>query len=117
MEKELRIKVELVPSAQDQADFWSRMPQDKGDYTMDWELFNDLEGQLAPFVKPQVDMFASPGNHQLPKFVSRYPHWQAVAHDSLNCHLEGFDQVYANSPRKIISAWLNRLRERSKSFA
>ena len=109
MEKELQVRVELIRSEEDQADFWSRAPLDKGDYTMDHNLFNLLAQKMAPFIKPQVDMFASPGNHQLEKFVARYPHWEAITSDALNCSLKNFQQVYANPPWTIILQWLNRL--------
>ena len=34
-------------------------------------------------------MFASPGNHQLPLYFSRHPHWQAMGVDALHCPLVG----------------------------
>ena len=65
MEKEIQVQVELVPTAQDQADFWSRRPQDHGDYTLDKNLFHFLHKHLQHHILPEIDMFASPGNHQL----------------------------------------------------
>ena len=75
MEKDIQVQVTLVPFAQDQADFWSRTLLDKGDYNMDRWLFLALQKKLAKFIQPNIDMFASPGNRQLDKFVSRRYHW------------------------------------------
>ena len=55
-------------------------------------------------------MFASPGNAQLKKIISRWPHHQATAVNSLECSLENFQEVYANPPWKLILAWLLRLK-------
>ena len=78
MAREIRVQVDLVKSEQDQADYWSRTPVDTGDYTMDKELFCLLRRRLKNFIRPKIDMFASPGNHQLAHFVSRHPHWQEL---------------------------------------
>ena len=56
---------------------------------MNRSLFCRLRGGFRPFIPTEVDMFASPGNAQLGKFVSRHPHWQAVGVDALKCPLEG----------------------------
>ena len=59
-----------------------------------------------------VDMFASPGNAQLKKFVCRWPHHQALAVNALETPLgQGFCQVYANPPWNLILRWLVRLRD------
>ena len=59
-------------------------------------------------------MFASPGNHEIPNFVSRYPHWQAMEVDVLKCPLENIQCCYANPPWSVIGKWLHRLRENNK---
>jgi transcriptional regulator of met regulon len=104
-------QVQQVKSAEDLADGPSRWQQDRGDYTMDRNLFKCLLKKLRHHVQPKVDFFASPGNHQLKKFVSRFPHWEAVEVDALKCPLSNFCHCYANPPWKIISKWLHRLRE------
>ena len=111
MEKDIKVQVQLVKSEEDQADYWSRVPQDHGDYTMDRKLFHALQSLVRQHVRPTVDMFASPGNHQLKNFVSRYPHWQAFRHNALHCPLQDIQECYANPPWTIISEWLNRLWE------
>ena len=57
--KKVQVQVELVPSAEDQADFWSRRPQDHGDYTLDKRLFHFLKKKLKNHILPEIDMFAS----------------------------------------------------------
>ena len=109
MEKQLHIQVESIRSEEDQADCWSIVPLDKGDYTIDRNLFRFLKEKLSIFIDPQVDMFASPGNHQLERFVSKYPHWEAITSDALNCSLKTFQKIYANPPWSVILQWLNRL--------
>ena len=56
-------------------------------------------------------MFASHGNHQLRKVVSRYPHWQAMEVDALKCPLGNLNCCYTNPPWSVIGKWLHRLRE------
>ena len=81
-----------------QADGLSRWVWDKGDYTLDRNLFCHVQNLFAKFICPKADMFASPGNHQLPQFVARFPHHQAVATDALHCPLKEFQEIYANPP-------------------
>ena len=58
-----------------------------------------MENFLQVVFQPQVDMFASLGNAQLPQFVSRWPHHQAVAVNALEIQLGvQFQKVYANPP-------------------
>lgn len=111
MEKDVKLTMEWVPSAHQMADALTRSGLDHGDYTLDRDLFCWLVQQMSPWVTPVVDMFASPGNAQLQKFVSRWPHFQAMATDALKCPLKGFCHVYANPPWSIIPQWLHRLRE------
>ena len=110
-EMDIQLEVQLVKSADDLADGPSRRPQDHGDYTLNKKLFNKILYNLRDFICPKVDMFASPGNHQLPQFVSRHPHWEAIEVDALKCPLKNIGECYAYPPWKIISPWLNRLRE------
>ena len=111
MEKDIHLTVQQVKRSEDLADGPSRWSQDKGDYTMDKSLFYFLLGKMKKKnIVPKVDMFASPGNHQLPKFVSRYPHWQAMEVDALKCPLNNISCCYANPPWSVIGKWLQRLR-------
>ena len=111
MDNQVSLDVQLIKSSQDLADTPSRWGQDKGDYTMNKHLFRYLQKKMLPHISPEVDMFASPGNHPLEKFISRYPHWQAMEVDALKCPLENIQACYANPPWKIINPWLHRVRE------
>jgi hypothetical protein len=88
----------LVKSSEDLADGPSRWGQDRGDYALNRNLFQHLLRLMAPIINPQVDMFASPGNHQLPQFVARSPHWQAMEVDALKCPLKNIQSCNANPP-------------------
>jgi hypothetical protein len=107
--KDITVSAALVASQEQLADSLSRTPRDIGDYRMDRALFRHLRHHFRQWIRPRVDMFASPGNRQLNKFVSRHPHWQAWGVDALRCPLESLAEVYANPPWTIISAWLVRL--------
>ena len=109
MEHKVSLDIQLVKSDEDLADGPSRVRQDRGDYTLHKGLFQDLLFKFRSWVKPKVDMFASPGNHQLENFVSRQPHWQAMEVDALKCPLENIQECYANPPWKIIGKWLHIL--------
>ena len=111
MDNQISLEVNLVKSAECLADGPSRWKKDKGDYTLDRKLFQTILHHFQDYINPKVDMFASPGNNQLPKFVSRYPHWQAMEVNSLKCPLNQISDCYANPPWKVIGPWLHRLRE------
>ena len=98
LEKQIHLSVQWVPSEEMKADALSRWNYDKGDYTLDKSLFQGLLQKFSPWVSPQIDMFASPGNAQLEKFVTRWPHHQALWVDALKCPLEGAQEIYANPP-------------------
>ena len=59
---------------------------------------------------PQIDCFASPGNTKLPKFISRWPHFQAHLVNALQCPLQDIQICYANPPWNLIFQWLLRLK-------
>jgi hypothetical protein len=98
MEKKITLNVIQVKSSEDLADAPSRWGMDRGDYTLDRSLFLHLMKKMKKHIHPQVDMFASPGNHQLPQFVARYPHWQAWEVNALKCPLGDIGECYANPP-------------------
>ena len=111
MGRGISLEPQLVKSAEQEADGLSRPLQDRGDYGLDPVLCRQLFLQFHPAVRPRIDMFASPGNSQLPEFCARTPHWGAKLVDALHCPLNGVQSCYANPPWPIIHQWLNRLRE------
>ena len=110
-EKGVRIIPNWVKSQDMVADGLSRQRPDKGDYTLDRNVFQKVcKIFAAQGFHPETDMFASPGNHQLPKWVCRWPHQGASAVNALECPLRNFQNVYANPPWSIILRWLIRLK-------
>ena len=105
------LQVTWVPSAQCRADGLSRWVQDRGDYSLDPDMFQQIRKFFSKFIHIETDMFASPGNKKLEKFCSRWPHWQAAAVDALRCPLDNLGDLYANPPWSIISKFLPRLRQ------
>jgi hypothetical protein len=111
-QRKIRVVPNWVKSEEMLADGISRWKIDRGDYTLKKSVFQKICGIFGQKnFQPLVDMFASPGNAQLEKFVARWPHHQAIAVNSLECSLEKFTEVYANPPWKIILPWLIRLKK------
>ena len=110
-EKGITLEISQIPSAEMQADSLSRIKMDTGDYTLSRNIFLQVQKTFVPWLHPQIDMFASPGNFQLAKFVSRYPHYQSWDCNALEMDLSKVTECYANPPWKIILPWLERLRK------
>jgi hypothetical protein len=110
MENSVKLILNLVKSEDMLADSLSRMLPDKGDYTLLRAKFLQLLAIFRPFIQPTVDMFASPGNSQLQKFVCRWPHHQAMGCNALEMDLCGITSCYSNPPWTLILPWLERLR-------
>jgi len=87
LKNNVRLQVQWVPSENCLADPLSRWGQDRGDYSLDKTLFHKIRKFFQKFITLETDLFASPGNKKLEKFVSRWPHWQAAAVDALQCSL------------------------------
>ena len=109
VEKKINLQVKWVPSKEMLADKLSRWDFDKGDYTLQKDIFNLVQKKFANDITLQTDMFASPGNKKLKDFVSRWPHWQSKRVDALNCPLQGLGGLYANPPWSVIANWTQRL--------
>ena len=112
LDKNIDLQVQLVKSAEMPADHLSRMPKDKGDYTLNHPLFLHMWSLFKPHLIPfqeMTDMFASPGNAKFKRFYCRHPHWQSVGTDSLNSPLHHLKFCYSNPPWSIIRNWLHRL--------
>ena len=110
-EKKIDLELQLVKSQDCLADQPSRMLQDRGDYSLDPQLFHYLLEVQKDFIQPQVDMFATPSNKKLHLFVAKYPHWDSFLVDALKCPLSTVTECYANPPWSIIGQWLHRLKK------
>ena len=108
----ISLNLNLVRSEDMLADGISRWTADPGDYRLDRKIFTKILDIFQPILTPKVDMFASPGNHQLELFVARWPHHQAVGCNALEVDLtaEVYRSCWANPPWSIIGDWLYRLR-------
>ncbi len=103
VEKKINLQVKWVPSKEMLADKLSRWDFDKGDYTLQKDIFNLIQMKFAKHITLQTDMFASPGNKKPKDFVSRWPHWQSKRVDALICPLQGLGGLYANPPWSVTS--------------
>ena len=110
-EHNISVEVNLVKSAEMEADFLYRKSPDKGDYTLSRNVFLEVQSIFWPFIQPNLDIFASPGNAQLKNWVSRYPHWGAWACNALEMDLSRVRECWANPPWTLISQWLASLRK------
>ena len=70
------------------ADSISRWPQDRGDYQLNPLIFSEITKIFQGYLDPKVDMFASPGNEQLPLWVGRFPHHGALGCNALEMPLD-----------------------------
>ena len=108
-QNQIQLKVSWVPSREMLADKLSRWVLDRQDYQLDPHIFQKLQKIFLPHIQPDIDMFASPGNTQLPKFVARWPHWQAWGVDALHMDLSKIRHFHANPPWNLAYQWLIRL--------
>ena len=111
LQNRVQLSTRWVPTSEMPADSISRWDRDPGDYTLHPKIFQACSQFFAKWIKPTVDCFASPGNAQLPMFICRWPHHQALKTDSLSCSLLDLQDVYANPPWSVIGPWLHRLRD------
>jgi hypothetical protein len=110
VENKISLQVQQVKSADMVAEKFSRWENDPGDYTLDRGIFLYIQRFFQKHLNPSVDMFASPGNAQLPLFVTRWPHYQAWDCNALEMSLDRVKECFANPPWKIILPWLEKLR-------
>ena len=110
-EHQISVEVNLVKSQYMQADALSRKLQDVGDYILRKDIFRHIQKIFSQFIQPDIDIFASPGNAQLEKWVSRYPHWGAWACNALDMDLSQVRNCWANPPWTLIQQWLHRLQQ------
>ena len=94
-----KLQLQQVASSEMLADSISRWQVDPGDYTLDREVFLEVQKIFAQKeICQAVDMFASPGNSQLQTLVCRWPHHQAVGCDALEMDLCDITSCYSNPP-------------------
>jgi hypothetical protein len=75
------ITAEHLPGSKNvDADWASRHFNERIEWTLDKNIFTKIGEK---YYIPQIDLFASRLNHQLPKYVARYPDPDAVATDAM----------------------------------
>ena len=90
-ETKVKMLVNLVKSKEMVADQLSRVKGESSDCALNRKVFqNILQIFKNHQFTPEVDMFASPSNKQLEMFVSRFPHWEALACNALEMDLGGY---------------------------
>ncbi len=59
--------------------------------------------------RPTLDLFATPSNKRLPRFVCPFPHPEAEAVDALSLSWNGLGHVYAFPPPRLVPLVLQKL--------
>lgn len=103
-----RLRTTYVPSAFNPADAPSRQLQEQLEWSLSRDFFQHLNRHWGPH---HVDLFASPLNHQLPRFMSWRPHPRALAHDALQHRWTTLGNLYMCPPWNLIPRILQKLRE------
>jgi hypothetical protein len=105
LSRNIWITAKHLPGIQnEEADFASRNFNNRTEWTLDKDLFN--------YFTPQVDLFASRINHQLPLYVARYPDPGDMAVDSFSLKWNQWT-VFIHPPIVLLPRILLKLREDS----
>ena len=104
----IAVTAEYLPSSQNsQADWQSRNHRDSSD----WKLNHKILSQIVKIRGiPQIDLFATRRNHQLPKYMSWHSDPGSCAVDSLQHSWRNLDG-YAFSPFWLIGKVLAKVRK------
>ncbi|XP_058037816.1 uncharacterized protein LOC131197588 [Ahaetulla prasina] len=89
------------------ADALSRQQIDQAEWKLDPALFQKIS---LRFGLPKVDLFATPSNHQLPRFFARFPSPGAEAVDALRSPWP-LELLYAFPPLPLIPKVIRKLLE------
>ena len=76
------------------------------EWKLDPEIFREITAQLF---LPQVDLFATRWNNQLPLFVSPCPDQQAMHNNALTLDWNQFHTVYLYPPEGVLMQAIERL--------
>ena len=103
-----RIRTTYVPSAFNPADAPSRRLTGQLEWAIDRKFFRRLDQQWGPH---HVDLFASPINHHLPRYMTWKPSEGAVGHDALQHLWKPLGNVYLCPPWNLISPALQKIKQ------
>jgi hypothetical protein len=87
------------------ADFYSRNFSDSTEWMLKSHIFNRLCGH---FFTPNIDLFASRLNKQLPRFVSWFPEPDAFANDAFSISWQSF-HPYIFPPFSLMGKVINKI--------
>lgn len=106
-EKHLSIRAEHLPGVQNsEADWLSRRAVDEGEWSLHPQVFQLITALLG---KPEIDLFASPENNQVPAFIARKPSPLTLGVNALTYPWPPV-LLYAFSPFPLIQPVLQRIK-------
>ena len=107
-QKGIWITAQHLPGVQNvDADWASRHFNERTEWTLDKEIFARI---VTKYYTPQVDLFASRLNHQLPLYVSRYPDPGAMEVDAMTLKWNRWTS-FIHAPIIMLPRILKKIRE------
>lgn len=94
-----RIRITYVPSAFNPADAPSRQLTGQLEWRISSPFFDLMDRKWGPHT---VDLFASPDNHQLRRYMTWKPTSGAIGHDALQHHWRTLGNVYLCPPWNLL---------------
>ena len=102
------ITAQHLPGVQNvDADWASRHFNERTEWTLDKAIFTRI---VTKYYTPQVDLFASRLNHQLPLYVSRHPDPGAMEVDAMTLHWNRWTS-FIHAPIIMLPRILKKIRE------
>ena len=105
LERNIYISAVHIPGTDNTADFFSRNFSDSTEWMLKREIFSRL---CRHFFQPNVDLFASRLNKQLPCFVSWFPELGAIASDAFTLDWKQYSP-YIFPPFNLVGKVLNKI--------
>jgi hypothetical protein len=107
-QKGIWITAQHLPGLQNvDADWASRHFNERTEWTLDKAIFTRI---VTKYYTPQVDLFASRLNHQLPLYVSRHPDPGAMEVDAMTLHWNIWTS-FIHAPIIMLPRILKKIRE------
>lgn len=103
-----RIRTTYVPSAFNPADAPSRRLTGQLEWSIDRSFFGKIDRVWGPH---HVDLFASPLNHQLPRYMTWKPTRGAIGHDALQHLWKPLGNTYLCPPWNLIPLALQKIKQ------
>ena len=75
----------------------------------EWILTQRSFKKITKIIKPQIDLFAHPGNAKLPSFGCLFPHPSATVVDAMSTNWNRWTVIYLFPPPDLIQACLQKL--------